>query len=93
MTTKRISKITIKRMTYIFDSRSGCRERLYLLSVLDNPNDIANWAYDPRRDVWDCADGRAKAVRWEAAESLKVLKQHRGIGRVTALEMVGYTAR
>lgn len=77
-------------MTHIFDSRSGCRERLFLLSVIDLERDnTANWAYSPHRDVWDCADGRQKAVRWEASESIKALA-HKGIDRNTALKMVGY---
>lgn len=76
----------------IFDSKSGIRERLFLLSVLDDPNQTANWAYSPHRDVWDCADGRQKAVRWEARESLKILEQHRGIDYKTAMQMVGHPA-
>ena len=76
-------------MEHIFDSRSGIRERLFLLSVLTDPNDSANWAYDPRRDVWDCARGQQKAVRWEGSYSLNALAK-RGIDRKTAMEMIGY---
>jgi hypothetical protein len=74
---------------YSFDSKSGCRERLFLLSVIslkmDNP---ANYAYDPHRDTWACADGHEKQVRYEASHSLEILAS-RGIDRTTALEMVG----
>lgn len=77
-------------MSYVFDSKSGCRERLFLLSVIslkiDNP---ANYAYDTHRDTWVCAEGGEKKVRYEAAESLAVLAA-RGIDRVTALGMVKY---
>jgi hypothetical protein len=77
-------------MPYSFDSRSGCRERLFLLSVIDlNRDNPANWAYDSHRDVWSAADGRQKAVRWEASHSLQGLAV-KGIDRKTALEMVGY---
>jgi len=75
-------------MAHIFDNRAGVREKLFLLSVLTDPNDSANWAYDPKRDVWDHVSGKAKAVRWEASYSLTALKQ-RGIDRNTAMEMIG----
>ena len=76
-------------MTHIFDERSAIRERLYLLSVLSDANDSANWAYDPRRDVWAHVSGREKHVKWEGSDSLKLLAQ-RGIERKQAMEMIGY---
>lgn len=76
-------------MTHVFDSRSGCRERLYLLSVLKDPNDSANWAYNSHQDAWHHVGGDVLTVHYEGSESLKRL-QARGIDRATALEMVGY---
>jgi hypothetical protein len=88
-------------LAYVFDTRSGIRERLYLLSVLQDPHDAANWAYDPRRDVWSHVGGdelkvhsigTQKAVKWEGSHSLEVLAK-RGIDRRTAMEMIGYPER
>ena len=79
-------------MPYVFDDKSGCRERLYLLSVLSDPHDTANWAYNPRQDAWHSATGAVRAVRYEAAHSLALLAA-RGIDRTAALEMVGYPER
>ena len=79
-------------MTQIFDSKSGARERLFLLSVLEDPNDTANWAYNPHHDTWHSASVGSIKVRYEAAESLARLA-NRGIDRKTALEMAGYPER
>lgn len=77
-------------MTYSFDQKSGCRERLFLLSKIslkmDNP---ANYAYSPERDRWICAQGGELEVRYEASHALEVLAS-RGIDRKAALEMAGY---
>lgn len=79
-------------MEHIFDSRSGIRERLYLLSVLKDPNDSANWAYDPKRDVWSHASGDELEVHYEGNRSLEILAQ-RGIDYKTAMKMIGYPSR
>jgi hypothetical protein len=78
-----------KTVEHIFDSRSAIRERLFLLSVLKDANDSANWAYDPHRDVWSHADGAERKVRYEGSRSLEVLAS-RGIDRKQAMEMIGY---
>jgi hypothetical protein len=76
-------------LPYIFDEKSGCRERLYLLSVLKNFADSANYAYSPHQDTWHHVSGNALKVRYEASKSLEILAS-RGIDRPTALAMVGY---
>jgi len=79
-------------MPQIFDSRSAIRERLFLLSVLSDPNDSANWAYDPHRDTWSHVSGDELQVSCEGSRSLEVLAQ-RGIGYRKAMAMVGYPVK
>jgi hypothetical protein len=78
-------------MTCVFDSRSAIRERLFLLSVLKDSNDSANWVYDPHRDTWSHVSGDELEVHYEGSKSLELLAQ-RGIDYKTAMKMIGYPA-
>jgi hypothetical protein len=76
-------------MEYIFDTASAIRERLFLLSVLKDAHDSANWAYSPRYDAWHHVGGDTLRVHYEASRSLDLLAE-RGIDRKTAMAMIGY---
>lgn len=76
-------------MEYIFDEKSAIRERLFLLSIIRDWNDSANWAYNPHYDAWHHVSGLTRKVRYEGSKSLEVLAG-RGIEYKQAMAMIGY---
>ena len=78
--------------TLSFDSESGIRERLFLLSQISVHENPANWAYSPRLDSWQCASGETKKVAYEGSESLRRLAE-RGINYATAMKLIGHESR
>jgi hypothetical protein len=73
-----------------FDSRSGCRERLFLLAEIDPyATELDAYTYNTHTDKWHNGLRQLK-VAIEAAASIARIAERHGLTRVQALRFVGY---